>query len=235
MKFSWRAPLGHPYPLSLSCDLLSRRTYTFYDRKIDDISIRILSSFLSFPSFVLHFLFRLSSNRTPRWWNGRPLLASMEEEGNFYSSARFLEEGWHLVFPSLDPFNKTNLSFDLIQYNLILEDIKGNIRVKKILFTFLILINWCWFKFYILRLIRRYSSSLFHVYRWDSIPSSPTCPSYFFEIFFFLFSYGSESLLRQRTKGHSIVYFFSLKCRCFRRFVPTHATSFSTGSRLGVR
>lgn len=185
MKFSWRAPLGHPYPLSLSCDLLSRRTYTFYDRKIDDISIRILSSFLSFPSFVLHFLFRLSSNRTPRWWNGRPLLASMEEEGNFYSSARFLEEGWHLVFPSLDPFNKTNLSFDLIQYNLILEGIKGNIRVKKILFTFLILINWCWFKFYILRLIRRYSSSLFHVYRWDSIPSSPTCPSYFFEIFFF--------------------------------------------------
>lgn len=185
MKFSWRAPLGHPYPLSLSCDLLSRRTYTFYDRKIDDISIRILSSFLSFPSFVLHFLFRLSSNRTPRWWNGRPLLASMEEEGNFYSSARFLEEGWHLVFPPLDPFNKTNLSFDLIQYNLILEGIKGNIRVKKILFTFLILINWCWFKFYILRLIRRYSSSLFHVYRWDSIPSSPTCPSYFFEIFFF--------------------------------------------------
>lgn len=184
MKFSWRAPLGHPYPLSLSCDLLSRRTYTFYDRKIDDISIRILSSFLSFPSFVLHFLFRLSSNRTPRWWNGRPLLASMEEEGNFYSSARFLEEGWHLVFPSLDPFNKTNLSFDLIQYNLILEDIKGNIRVKKILFTFLILINWCWFKFYILRLIRWYSSSLFHVYRWDSIPSSPTCVVFLRDFFF---------------------------------------------------
>lgn len=184
MKFSWRAPLGHPYPLSLSCDLLSRRTYTFYDRKIDDISIRILSSFLSFPSFVLHFLFRLSSNRTPRWWNGRPLLASMEEEGNFYSSARFLEEGWHLVFPPLDPFNKTNLSFDLIQYNLILEGIKGNIRVKKILFTFLILINWCWFKFYILRLIRRYSLPVSRIsLRFD--PLLPYVPLVFLRDFFF--------------------------------------------------
>lgn len=229
-----RAPVSSLSQLRIRRNLLSRRTYTFYDRKIDDISIRILSSFLSFPSFVLHFLFRLSSNRTPRWWNGRPLLASMEEEGNFYSSARFLEEGWHLVFPSLDPFNKTNLSFDLIQYNLILEGIKGNIRVKKILFTFLILINWCWFKFYILRLIRRYSLPVSRIsLRFD--PLLPYVRRISSRFFFFLFSYGSESLLRQRTKGHSIVYFFSLKCRCFRRFVPTHATSFSTGSRLGVR